>query len=70
MAKCDVCGNDYDKAFTVTAGGGRAPSTPSSAPSTPWRLVCPLRLQGHRPRAEQGARSNGTALCVSFSQPL
>lgn len=21
MAKCDVCGNDYDKAFTVTAGG-------------------------------------------------
>jgi Rieske Fe-S protein len=21
MAKCDVCGNDYDKAFTVTRGG-------------------------------------------------
>ena len=21
MAKCDVCGNDYDKAFTVTMGG-------------------------------------------------
>ncbi len=21
MAKCDVCGNDYDNAFTVTAGG-------------------------------------------------
>jgi hypothetical protein len=21
MAKCDVCGNDYDKAFTVTLGG-------------------------------------------------
>ena len=21
MAKCDVCGNDYDKAFTVTTGG-------------------------------------------------
>lgn len=20
MAKCDVCGNDYDKAFTVTMG--------------------------------------------------
>jgi hypothetical protein len=20
MAKCDVCGNDYDKAFTVTCG--------------------------------------------------
>ena len=21
MAKCDVCGNEYDKAFEVTAGG-------------------------------------------------
>jgi hypothetical protein len=21
MAKCDVCGNDYDKSFTVTCGG-------------------------------------------------
>jgi len=21
MAKCDVCGNDYDKSFTVTAAG-------------------------------------------------
>lgn len=21
MAKCDVCGNDYDKAFQVSAGG-------------------------------------------------
>ena len=21
MAKCDVCGNDYDKAFKVTQGG-------------------------------------------------
>ncbi len=21
MAACDVCGNDYDKAFTVTIGG-------------------------------------------------
>ena len=21
MAKCDVCGNEYDKAMTVTAGG-------------------------------------------------
>lgn len=21
MAKCDVCGNDYDKAFSVTQGG-------------------------------------------------
>ncbi len=21
MAKCDVCGNDYDKSFTVTMGG-------------------------------------------------
>jgi hypothetical protein len=23
MAKCEVCGNEYDKAFEVTAGGAR-----------------------------------------------
>ena len=23
MARCEVCGNDYDKAFEVTAGGQR-----------------------------------------------
>lgn len=23
MAKCDVCGNDYDKSFEVIAGGAR-----------------------------------------------
>ncbi|MEO8218215.1 MAG: hypothetical protein ABI718_14135 [Acidobacteriota bacterium] len=23
MAKCDVCGNDYDKAFTVDGPGGK-----------------------------------------------
>ena len=23
MAKCDVCGNDYDKSFQITAAGGR-----------------------------------------------
>src|SRR5947207_1223428 len=23
MAKCDVCGNDYDKSFELTAGGKR-----------------------------------------------
>lgn len=24
MARCEVCGNDYDKAFEVTAAGGEA----------------------------------------------
>ena len=24
MAKCEVCGNEYDKAFTVTPAGGKA----------------------------------------------
>jgi hypothetical protein len=23
MAKCEVCGNDYDKAFEIVAAGGR-----------------------------------------------
>ena len=24
MARCEVCGNEYDKAFTVTPAGGKA----------------------------------------------
>ena len=37
MARCDVCGNDYDKAFTVKGPGGSGRSTASSARSTSWR---------------------------------
>ena len=52
MAKCDVCGNDYDKAFqVVSAQGSRTRSTASSAPS--------MLLPRHAPIAI--ARSSGTA---------
>lgn len=51
MAKCYVCGNDYDKAFTVTMAGKtytfdsfecRYPFTRSG--------VCPLWMQSYWPR--------------------
>src|SRR5215210_321897 len=36
MAQCEICGNDYDKAFQVSMPGARcAPSTASSVRSTP-----------------------------------
>jgi hypothetical protein len=47
MATCDVCGNDYDKSFTVSRGGKvslrgrppcwRTPLTPSHTPSRTTR---------------------------------
>jgi hypothetical protein len=37
MARCEMCGNDYDKAFTVTMPGVTTTcSTVSSARCTPW----------------------------------
>ena len=32
MAVCDVCGNDYDKAFQVTIDGEPAPFPPGDPP--------------------------------------
>jgi hypothetical protein len=36
MAICDTCGNDYDKAFTITRGTLRGLSTALSAPFRLW----------------------------------
>ena len=45
MARCEVCGNDYDKSFEVRlAGGGDAAHV---FDSFGW---CALRLQDHRTR--------------------
>jgi hypothetical protein len=37
MATCEVCGNDYDKAFQVTVAGATHTLTASNAPSIRWR---------------------------------
>ncbi|CAN5813169.1 hypothetical protein BH20ACT7_BH20ACT7_12750 [soil metagenome] len=36
MAQCEVCGNDYDKAFEVRAAGAVHVFDSWSAPSTGW----------------------------------
>jgi hypothetical protein len=33
MAECDVCGNDYDKAFTVTVAGRQHTFEASQSPT-------------------------------------
>jgi len=50
MAKCDVCGNDYDKAFTLTAAGRTHTFDSFECASTRWRRPAPTaaaRVVGH-----------------------
>ena len=42
MATCEVCGNDYDKAFQVTVAGATHTFDNSNAPFMPWRP--PVRI--------------------------
>ena len=54
MAKCEVCGNDYDKSFTVTMKGKS--HTFDSFECAIHALapdVRPLRLQDHRTRRRE-----------------
>ena len=60
MATCEVCGNDYDKSFTVTAGG-RSHTFDSFecaihalAPECPH---CGCKVVGH------GVEKDGTVYC-------
>ena len=62
MAKCEVCGNDYDKSFTVTAKG--ATHTFDSFECAIHALAphcahCDCRIIGH------GVESNGTFYCCA-----
>ena len=62
MARCDTCGNDYDKAFTVTMGGKT--STFDSFECAIQKLAptcrrCGCRIIGH------GMESNGTFYCCA-----
>lgn len=62
MAKCDVCGNSYDKSFTVTMAG--VTSTFDSFECAIHALAptcshCGCRIIGH------GVESDGTFYCCA-----
>ena len=62
MAKCDVCGNDYDKAFEVVRGGSR--HTFDSFECAIHKLApacshCGCKVIGH------GVESNGKYYCCA-----
>ncbi|MEO5814393.1 MAG: hypothetical protein ABIT20_03830 [Gemmatimonadaceae bacterium] len=62
MAACDMCGNEYDKAFTVTMGGKT--NTFDSFECAIHMLApscahCGCRIMGH------GVESEGTFYCCA-----
>lgn len=56
MAKCDTCGNDYDKAFAVTTVDGRRANFDSiecaAAKLAPRCAHCGCQILGHGVEAE------------------
>lgn len=62
MAKCEVCGNDYDKAFTVTASG-RTRTFDSFECAihamAPACAHCGCKVVGH------GVEDHGTIFCCA-----
>ena len=60
MAKCDMCGNDYDKTFTIRRDGRNTPSTASNAPFT-----CSRRNARIASAASSGTGSKRAALCIA-----
>jgi hypothetical protein len=62
MARCDVCGNDYDKAFTVQAstGSGTFDSFECAIHAlAPTCAHCQCRIIGH------GAEHDGVFYCCA-----
>ena len=60
MAKCDVCGNEYDKAFTITGplGSGTFDAFECAIHAIAPRCAhCECRIIGH------GIESDGTFYC-------
>jgi hypothetical protein len=63
MARCDVCGNDYDKTFTVGMADGTEGNFDSFECAI-YRLAptcahCGIRVIGH------GVEQNGTIFCCA-----
>jgi hypothetical protein len=63
MATCEVCGNDYDKAFEVRAAGGEARTFDSFECAiyamAPECDHCGCRIVGH------GVEANGSMYCCA-----
>jgi nitrite reductase/ring-hydroxylating ferredoxin subunit len=62
MAVCDTCGNDYDKAFTITLGGqsGTFDSFECAIHAmAPACAHCGCRILGH------GSEVDGTMFCCA-----
>ena len=62
MAKCDTCGNDYDKAFTLTQGdrSGTFDSFECAAHAmAPLCVNCGVRILGH------GVEVDGAVFCCA-----
>ena len=63
MAKCDVCGNDYDKAFTVRTAAGKNHTFDSFECAVhllaPTCTHCGCRIIGH------GVEDDGTFFCCA-----
>ena len=63
MAKCDVCGNEYDKAFTVTMEDGRENTFDSFECAihalAPACAHCGCKIVGH------GVEQEGTMFCCA-----
>lgn len=63
MAKCDNCGNDYDKAFQMTALDGRTYTFDSFECAihtlAPLCAHCGVRIIGH------GLENNGRMYCCA-----
>lgn len=62
MARCDTCGNDYDKAFTVEMGGNRGTFDSFECAieaMAPRCAHCGCRIIGH------GVESSGTIYCCA-----
>lgn len=71
MAKCYVCGNEYDKSFTVTPAGGK-PRTFDSFECAIHALApacahCACKVIGHG--VEQGGKIYCCAHCAKHSGP-
>ncbi len=64
MARCETCGNDYDKAFTITAAGEASGRTFDSFECAIEALAprcahCGCRVIGH------GTEAEGTIYCCA-----
>lgn len=63
MATCEVCGNDYDKAFSVTTAGGEEHSFDSFECAihalAPVCDHCGCKIVGH------GVEANGSIFCCA-----